>query len=290
MNAKVATIISEKIVKALENGVVPWHQPWVTVNMACYNRRKKPYSLLNRLLLEEPGEYITYKQATAEGGHIKKGAEAKKVLFWKLLDDKENPDKKIPYLIYYNVFNVKDVEGIKPHIKEEQLELKFNPVEEAEKIIKDYLERSGLKLYRDKKSNRAYFNPKKDLVRVPQMEQYQTAAEFYSTLFHELIHSTGVEKRLNRFSNNKPEDYDMSSESYSKEELVAEIGSASILAYLGIDTQDAFNNSVGYIQHWKSKIEKDKGAFVYACNKAEKAMNLILGIEVKKEESEVVED
>lgn len=284
MNSKVAAIITEKIVNALDKGVVPWQKPWMTVSRLCVNRKLKPYSLLNHMLLEDPGEYITYKQATAEGGHVKKGAEAKKVLFFKMLDAKDDPDKKIPYLVYYNVFNVKDVEGIEPKMKEEVLTIKFNPVEEAEKIIKAYQKRTGIRIVREKKGNEAFFNATKDYIRVPAMEQFNNPAEYYSTLFHEMIHSTGHKSRLNRFTNGK-EDTDMKSESYSKEELVAEVGAASLLAFIGIDTESSFNNSASYINTWKKRIQSDKNIFVYACNKAEKAIDFILG----KTEEPVVE-
>lgn len=98
-------------------------------------------------------------------------------------------------------------------------------------------------------------------------------AEYYSTAFHELTHSTGHSSRLKRLTNTAH----FGSEVYSKEELTAEIGAAALLNHVGIETGKSFKNSAAYIQSWIRVLRNDSRFIVSAASKAEKAVNLILG-------------
>lgn len=109
---------------------------------------------------------------------------------------------------------------------------------------------------------------------VPCKEQYKSINEYYSTTFHELTHSTGHQTRLNRLTRTG-----FGSSDYSKEELVAEIGSASLMNYMGIETPDTFKNSTAYIQNWIQVLKNDTKFIVSAAGKAEKAVNMILDIQ-----------
>ena len=105
------------------------------------------------------------------------------------------------------------------------------------------------------------------------MKQFAETAEYYSTAFHELTHSTGHHSRLNRL-----EKFTFfGTEAYSKEELVAEIGAAALVNAAGLETASSFRNSTAYIQNWLSVLKNDKRFIVSAAGKAEKAVNLILG-------------
>ena len=106
-------------------------------------------------------------------------------------------------------------------------------------------------------------------------EQYQEISEYYSTTFHELTHSTGHKNRLNRLESGAVASF--GTETYSKEELVAEIGSASLMNLLGIETIKSFRNSTAYIQNWLQVLRNDNKFIVSASSKAEKAVNYILG-------------
>lgn len=114
-----------------------------------------------------------------------------------------------------------------------------------------------------------------DCVVVPMKEQYKLINEYYSTTFHELTHSTGHKTRLDRLQTGAVAAF--GSENYSKEELVAEIGSASIMNLLGIETTKTFRNSAAYIQSWIKVLKNDNKFIVSAASKAEKAVNFILG-------------
>ena len=276
-------MVTERIIAELEKGVIPWEKPWTGVRSGAYNRvSKRPYSLLNQMLLKHTGEYATYKQWQDLGGQVKKGEMSEIVVFWKIFETEEtNKDtgeketKKIPLLRYYNVFHISQVEGVEP-LKPEQLNDEVEPIEEADKIITDYITREHIE-FTECRSNEAYYSPSQDAVVVPMKEQYKVINEYYSTTFHELTHSTGHKNRLNRLETGAVAAF--GSETYSKEELVAEIGSASLMNLLGIETVKTFRNSAAYIQSWLQVLRNDNKFIVSASSKAEKAVNYILAAE-----------
>lgn len=278
MKKSVYEMITERIIEQLENGVIPWQKPWSGTHSRAYNRvSNKSYSLLNQLLLKHDGEYATFKQWSDLGGKIRKGEKSEVVTFWKIQpyeEENENGEKvikQIPLLRYYNVFHISQVDGVEP---KEQLKISdLEPIEEAEKIKTEYMNREHLKIF-EKVTNDAFYLPIQDYIQVPCKEQYQDIEEFYSTLFHEMIHSTGHKSRLNR-----PDMQGIvrhGSEKYSKEELTAELGSAMIINILGIETEKSFKNSSGYIQDWLQVLKNDNNFIVSASSRAEKAVKYIL--------------
>lgn len=284
MGINVYEIVTERIINELENGIIPWEKPWTGVSSGAYSRATgRPYSILNQLLLRKPGEYLTFKQATEAGGCVRKGEKASLVVFWKPLPVKEKTKdgkevtKIVPLLRYYHVFHVDQCEGIEPKFKEEDLK-PIDPIAEAEAVLVDYSARSHVPIIHEK-GDRAYYSPAKDEIHLPMRDQFIRAAEYYSTAFHESVHSTGHEKRLNRLSKNAH----FGNEDYSKEELVAEIGAAILMNELGIETAGSFRNSAGYIQNWLTALRNDSRMIVSAAGKAEKAVKLIMNIEDQKE-------
>lgn len=276
-------MVTERIIAELEKGVIPWEKPWTGVRSGAYNRvSKRPYSLLNQMLLKHTGEYATYKQWQDLGGQVKKGEKSEIVVFWKIFeteetnkDTGEKENKKIPLLRYYNVFHISQVEGVEP-LKPEQLNDEVEPIEEADKIITDYITREHIE-FTECRSNEAYYSPSSDRVVVPMKGQYKVINEYYSTTFHELTHSTGHKSRLNRLETGAVAAF--GGTEYSKEELVAEIGSASLMNLLGIETVKTFRNSAAYIQSWLQVLRNDNKFIVSASSKAEKAVNYILAAE-----------
>lgn len=273
-------MVTERIIKQLEQGTIPWQKPWTGVRSGAFNRvSKKPYSLINQAILEKPGEYATFKQWKDLGGHIKKGAKAEMVVFWKIIDVEEKNDKgeiekkKLPLLRYYNVFHISQVEGVEP--LKEKLNTEIEPIEEADRIIKEYVDREHI-TFKECISDKAFYRPMTDTVVVPLKEQFKNTNSFYQVAFHEITHSTGAQKRLDR---DIKELAPFGSEIYSKEELVAELGSAFLINHLGIETEGTFNNSVAYIESWLQVLRNDNKFVVSASSKAEKAVNYILGIE-----------
>ena len=271
-------IVTNRIIEQLEQGYIPWEKPWTGVRSGAFNRiTKRPYSLLNQMLLQHNGEYATFREWQKLGGHIRKGEKSEIVVFWKILEKEERNEatgekekKKIPMLRYYNVFHISQVEGVEP-LPPEQLNDEVEPIEAGDKIITDYITREHLN-FRECKSNKAYYSPSDDTVVVPLKEQYQLINEYYSTTFHELTHSTGHRNRLNRVNSVAS----FGSQDYSKEELVAEIGSATLMNISGIETPKTFRNSTAYVQNWLQVLRNDKKFIVSASSKAEKATKFIL--------------
>ena len=265
--------ITNRIISEMEQGIIPWKKPWMASGLAISHTTGKAYSLLNQMLLGRAGEYLTFKQVQAEGGYVRKGERAKMVVFWRWIDkeDEETGEiTQIPFLKYYNVFHVDQCEGIKAkHVTEMPDVVEADA--EAETIIADYVKREGVQMVHEQ-GNKAYYSPALDTVVLPLMAQFTETSEYYSTAFHELIHSTGHEKRLNRLD--APAHF--GSEDYSKEELCAEIGSAFLLHHCGLETPQSFRNSAAYVQNWLSVLKNDKRFIVSAASKAEKAYNFIL--------------
>lgn len=288
-------MVTDRICAALEKGVKPWAVPWAggIPSGAWSGQNGKVYSLLNQMLLSDPrkeyktiteimddvrGEWVTFNQAKDRGGSIKKGEHGRPVVFYDLIEKRgqdelpEDERVKIPFIRWSTVFRLGQCEGISQKYHTETEERQNEKSLDAEQVITDYLKRTGVRLC-VKNTNRAYYQPALDAVVVPEIGQYRNAAEYYSTLFHELTHSTGHASRLNRDQSGG-----FGSEQYSEEELVAEIGSASILATLGIEQAASFNNSAAYIKGWLKALRNDKRMIVKAAAKAEKAIRLILNI------------
>ena len=266
--------ITNRIMEQMEGGIIPWQKPWVSAGSCISYATGKPYSLLNQMLLGRPGEYATFKQIQAAGGHVRKGEKASMVVFWKWIEqeDEETGEKKeIPFLRYYNVFHIDQCEGLKAR-HAEPLPQAVNPDQQAEAIIANYLRTSGVKLHHEQ-GDRAFYRPSSDSITLPLLAQFRETAEYYRTAFHEMVHSTGHKDRLDRLEKTAF----FGSEAYSKEELIAEIGAAALVNHVELETAHSFRNNAAYVQNWLQVLRNDKRFIVSAAGKAEKAVKLILG-------------
>ena len=274
-------IVTEKILKALEEGTVPWQKPWIGSEKAVNYVTRKPYKGINTLLLDQPGEYLTFKQCESLGGKVKKGEKAQMIVFFTFSEHKEkdaNGEDKIttfPVLKYYNVFHITQCEGIESKLTPPSPEA--DPLAEGENVINGYVTRSGVGFEAVKGSDRAFYRPSEDRVVVPHISQYKLVEEYYSTTFHELTHSTGHSSRLKRFGEKNDGVAAFGDEVYSKEELIAEIGSSMLMSIAGIERPETFQNSASYLQSWLNVLKGDKRLIVTAANAAQKAVDLILG-------------
>lgn len=279
-------IVTDKIIDNLEKGQIPWRKTWNGGDSLPQNLfTKRHYSGINILMLAYSGftspYFATFKQITEHGGKIKKGSRSEVVTFWKIGNKKikeTDPDtgeektitQKTFLLRYYNVFNVEQTEGLEKYIP--KVELKdFDPIAKAEEIINNY--KNAPAIFNNGVDS-AYYSPRKDEIHLPLKEVFEKSEFYYSTLFHEATHSTGHKDRLNRFTNS--DQFIFASESYSKEELVAEMGASFLSGISGIENEVIENNSA-YIQGWISELKKDKRLIVFASSQAQKAVNFILG-------------
>ena len=121
MTHKVHDIVTDRILAALDSGSVPWHRPWSTVGVPRNATTNRAYSGINRVLLGmasyQDSRWLTYKQATHLGGHVRKGEKSSLVVFWNQIQvdtdrDGEEATRTIPLLRYFNLFNVAQCEGL----------------------------------------------------------------------------------------------------------------------------------------------------------------------------------
>lgn len=281
MSINVYELVTNRIIEQLENNIVPWEKPWSGTLDRAFNRvSKKPYSILNQMLLKYNGEYATFKQWQELGGHIRKAEKSEIIVFWKMYPIKEKQDdgteiiKTIPLLKYINVFHISQVDGVEP--LKQKVTHDIEPIDKAEKILNDYWNRENITI-EHVKGDKAFYSPMFDKIQLPLFEQFKQSEEYYSTAFHESVHSTMKTSRCNRQEDRKGKVVSFGSEEYSKEELVAEVGSAQLMNIVGIETTKSFRNSTAYIQSWLKVLRNDNKFIVSASSKAEKAVNYILG-------------
>lgn len=293
-NNKVYEIITEQVLAEIEKGNVPWMKPWNMewkTMMPTNVKSKKAYRGINVFLLAFSGYdspyWLTFKQCQQLGGKVRKGEKSTIVCFWKMtdftdsndLDDDGNPTaKKIPLLRYYRVFNVDQCD-----IPEKKLakfknnfeELDFNPIEKAEKILSNMPNRPKI----SHRGSRAYYKPSTDEIVLPNRKTFKSEEQFYSTIFHELAHSTGHKSRLDR--NTIGDGGFFGSENYSKEELIAEMAAAMLCGIAGIENK-TLKNSSAYIKGWSKKLKEDSKVIVQAAQQAQKVCDFILNVTYEK--------
>jgi len=280
-------IVTEQIVKQLEAGVVPWEKPWVSsgagwrpINLAT----NKQYRGVNVVLLACAGfdspYWVTYKQAQKLGGQVRKGERSTPVTFWKIYkkeveqDDGTVKTEKRFILRYYRVFNVEQCDGLEdrlpPAAKVELPETNSDDLEAdqwAAELIGERL--NGLTLTTG--SGQAYYSPAEDRVNLPGRERFHDSAGWFATLFHEMTHATGHHSRLSRLTQTAR----FGDNTYSKEELVAELGGAFLCAEAGIITE-TIERSTAYLQSWIKVLKGDFKLVVHAAAAAEKAVALLV--------------
>lgn len=146
MNKQICEMVAERVLEELKSGTIPWNRPWFGSGRFVKHHNGESYSLLNCLLLGEPGEYASFAQIKKEGGSVKKGAKSKLVVFWKMLKKEEKDDvtgetttKTIPFLQYSRVFNLNDcVDVQKKYLKDDDKTFAHDTVGEAEEIISKF--------------------------------------------------------------------------------------------------------------------------------------------------------
>ena len=274
MNIKSYEHITDRITGLLAQGTVPWHKPWnVSTGLPRNLVTQKPYRGINPFLLMAAGyespNWLTFRQAIQLGGSVKKGEKACPVVFWKQMEltNKESGEvEKMPLLRMYFVFNVAQCEGLK-NIPAEDASA-FVATEAAE-IVAGMPEPPVIKHGMTK----AYYSPSNDSVGMPEPKRFTSEDAYHATLFHELVHSTGHEKRLKRQSITERNGF--GSDPYCKEELVAELGSAFLCGQAGI-VERTIESSATYIENWLTQLKNDKTLIVYAAAQAQKAADFIL--------------
>jgi antirestriction protein ArdC len=275
MNNKSYDRITERIVSLLTQGTVPWHKPWqVKTGLPRNLVSQKPYRGINVFLLMamnyESPHWLTLRQANLLGGQIKPGEKSCPVVFWKPMkvkDKESGEDRKIPFLRLYHVFNVAQCTGLKniPPADDSAF-IETLPAELVANMPQRPVIKQGM--------TAAYYSPVNDLIGIPDTSRFESADHYHATLFHELVHSTGHEKRLKRASIMERNGY--GSDPYGKEELIAELGSAFLCGHAGI-VDRTIDSSAAYLEGWLQQLKEDKTLIVHAAAQAQKAADFILG-------------
>ena len=264
----------------------------------------KPYRGINRWLTlitqqsmgyDDP-RWLTYRQAEALGGHVRKSEKSTTIIFWKRVpfrqredgDEAQNqahgsnqnngspPDESqirlYPILRSYRVFNLEQTQDCKVKPLPPSETASHDPIELAEAIIAGMPNPPEMEFY-EKANYVPHYQPATDVIRVPRMGRYLNLEDYYNTVFHELTHATGHSKRLDRFSQDTNAD-DL--HAYGREELTAAMGSAMLAAHAGIEAE-LVERDASYIRHWRDTINADKPMIIRSATLAQKAVDLILG-------------
>lgn len=281
----VYAIVTERIIEQLNKGVVPWRQPWTDAGLPCNLISKKPYRGINLMLLGSLGYaqnyFLSYKQLEKIGGKAKKDEKPHIVVYWnfpekKQDDDMEGAGEKKAILRYYSVLNVAQCENIPADLIPQNSIREVQPITACENVMIHMPNCPKVKY----KEQKAYYNPLLDFINMPKENTFESMESYYSTLFHELVHSTGHHSRLNRICLAQMAEF--GSEQYSLEELVAEIGTCYLQSFTGITQQ--FEQSMAYIQGWLKKLKNDSHFVVTASSMAQKAIDYIHNVQESKEE------
>ena len=279
--------VTDRIIGYLEQGTAPWKNPirrgagdgWPK-NLSSGKRYRGINVFLLGLRSWESGfasdYWLTFNQAKAAGGTVRKGEKGSLVTFWKMYATKDREtglETEVPMLRHYTAFNVQQIDGINPPdvVEPDPDAAPFEPLAEAERLIDGY---TGKPVINHDGGTRAFYRPKSDTIHMPQPDQFEAAEDYYGTAFHELTHSTGHSSRLNRGLDTKLSSF--GSPDYSKEELIAEVGAAFMCAAAGI-SPPTIEQSASYLQSWISVLKGDKRLVVSAAGAAQKAADLMLG-------------
>lgn len=283
---------TDKIVDLLEQGVAPWKCTWSKYGLARNYASGHVYTGINMLLMNltpHPIPYfLSYKQAKALGGNIRKGAKSAKVYFYNVFFKDANDNKvseaqareyktqgkelKVQsYIKCYSVFNIEDVENVEYDIPEISLQSNER-IAKCDSIISNMPNAPKLGTY---DSNRAIYCPTSDTVNMPDIKRFDNSEEYYGTYFHELTHSTGHRSRLNREGITAK--IKKGSSRYAKEELIAEMGASFLCAHADINYDEITENSAAYLQSWLKVLKEDKKFIFKSAAEASKAVDYIMG-------------
>lgn len=290
LNEKVCKVITDRVIALIEDQkTLPWNKCWdcnpmaTPINFASGRPYRGINMFLANALFPESPYFLTPKKIKEMGGKIIKGSKALPIIFWSFIHLDENGKrlprgreseavKKFPLLRYFNVFNATQIEGIEfPPIEKMELTEKER-IDRCEKIVKLNVDLRGMNM-KEVEQNEAFYSPNRDSITMPKMAQFHSSEQYYGVLFHEMVHWTGHKSRLDRFSHTGMA---MDKKSYSFEELVAEIGSATIANYTQIQSPEMMNNSAAYLKGWLRPLKDDPTFLVDASFKSQKAVDLIL--------------
>ena len=268
--------VTDKIIEQIEAGTPPWRKPWTGSASSSIPLRHngEQYHGINVLMLWMQAQkngfiserWMTFRQAKELGGHVRKGEKSSIVVkYGTFTKEFEGEEKKIPYARAYRVFNVDQIDGL----PDEYHAMPDEPRDlgtKRDSQLDSFFDSTGAKITTSRKPQ-AYYSPLEDLIHMPPIETFHSAAGYYGTLAHESVHWTGHKSRLDRlkrFGNRSD---------YAFEELVAEIGNCMLCTELGV-TPD-FEQSASYVEGWLKALKSDTKFIFRASSAAQKAVDYL---------------
>lgn len=285
----VDSMITEKIITDLEQGVRPWMKPWNAEHAAGRITRPLrhngiPYKGINVVMLWSASVakgyacpiWLTFKQALELGGHVRKGETGELVVYADRITRTETDEKgatierEIPFLKGYTVFNAEQCDDLPAHYTAKAESPAHTPLQRIEAADR-FFGAVGADIRHG--GTRAYYAEGLDYVQMPPFETFRDAESHATTLAHELTHATKHDKRLARdFGRVRHGD-----EGYAREKLVAELGSAFLCADLGI-TPEVREDHAAYIASWLTVLKGDKRFIFSAAGHAQRAADYLHGL------------
>jgi antirestriction protein ArdC len=283
--------VTDRIVRELEQGCVPWVRPWQSSGVALGLPRsaatRKFYSGINVLILWDAvikrgfasQEWLTFRQALSLGGHVRKGEHGTAICYADRFIPKKEQERArdtgdepnaVPFLKRFIVFNVEQCDGLPGHIVATPKPVAPSELSlEAETLIAA----TGAKFVEG--GGEAFYHRGEDFIRLPYRETFLSPADYYCTALHELGHWTAHPSRLNRDLQHR-----FGSSAYAREELIAELTSAFLCAPLNIVPQI---RHADYLGHWLQILKEDSRAIFHATSQASKATDFILAFQQPRE-------
>ncbi len=292
--SKAYQVVTDRLITVIEDTKeLPWRRPWrkgvlalAGVNHVSGNAYRGINAFMTALFTELAGydsnEWVTFRQAKEKGGQVRRGEKGLPIVYFNFQEknlemdnvktgEKENHKVKIPFARYSTVFNLSQVDGIEYKSISTTEEEKFDhkPIAVAEEQLAAF---NGVPKIVHDQDNRAFYKPSTDTINIPELNEFRTAEGYYSTLFHELIHSTGHRDRLNRRS--LTDSHGFGDHEYSKEELIAEMGACFLNSDAGIFDQNLME-SAAYLQGWLKALKENPAWLVQSANAAQKAVDFL---------------
>lgn len=282
-------------IDCLKKDTIPWHRSWSAterpynaVTNTAYHGANSLWLSYNQFAREfEDPRWCTFKQAQTQGWKIKPGSKGTRVEFWSLYDTEEKrkltqreakqlsdeltleefKNRVKPISNVYTVFNGEQIDGI-PKYEEKTYELNTEELlQKRDTLLKN------MNVDFSEGGDKAFYNPSRDRITLPEMNKFETEYDYMATLLHEAGHATGHISRLNR---------DMTgvfgSPEYAKEELRAEIASAFTAQELGLDYEqnEHMENHEAYVQNWIDVLENEPNELFAAIKDAEKISDYLI--------------
>lgn len=300
--------VKATLLEGLKKDGLKWFKPWKSgMNFPINNKSGRAYRGFNNFILNahmqeygyEYNEWDTFKSISARKGQVKKGEKGTDIYFWLIsycskenfgtwyrtkseCMKKENCNEDDIFtnfdLRYYRVWNIGQCEGLTPMRPIDENAKVVKPIESCENILREYKKIAKKLIFRNVEQDRAYYSPSKDMIVMPLMKQFNSEDKYYHTLFHEMVHSTGHDSRLNREGVATAKMLTKSKHDYAFEELIAESGAMVLSGIAGIETKDESKQSQAYVNGWVRAVEKaDEKAVVSALTQSAKATDYILG-------------